>query len=73
MCELCRKTPCDTRCPNYVSPLAEHYCSICNEGIYTGEEYIKNDNGDYVHYECISGTRDLLNWLGINVCLMNEE
>ena len=58
MCELCRKTPCDTRCPNYVSPSTEYYCSICNEGIYTGEEYIKNDNGDYVHYECISGIRD---------------
>lgn len=73
MCELCRKTSCDTRCPNYVSPSTEYYCSICNEGIYTGEEYIKNDNGDYVHYECISGIRDLLNWLGINVCIMNEE
>lgn len=73
MCELCRKTPCDTRCPNYVSPFTEHYCSICNEGICTGEEYIKNDNGDYVHYECISGIRDLLNWLGINICIMNEE
>ena len=59
--------------PNYVSPSTEYYCSICNEGIYTGEEYIKNDNGDYVHYECISGIRDLLNWLGINVCIMNEE
>lgn len=68
MCELCRKTPCDTLCPNYVSPSTEY-----NEGIYTGEEYIKNDNGDYVHYECISGIRDLLNWLGINVCIMNEE
>lgn len=73
MCELCRKTPCDTHCPNYVSPQTEHYCSICNEGIYIGEEYIKNDNGDYIHYECISGIRDLLNWLGINVCIMNEE
>ena len=59
--------------PNYVSPSTEYYCSICNEGIYTGEEYIKNDNGDYVHYECISGIRDLLNLLGINVCIMNEE
>ena len=41
------------RCPLYESPKASHYCSICNEGIYDGEEYIENGCGEYAHWECV--------------------
>lgn len=54
----------DSRCPNYTPPKATHYCSSCGEGIYDGEEYIENINGEYRHYECFNGMRDLLEWLG---------
>ena len=41
------------QCPFYEPPKATHYCSICQEGIYNGEEYIENDDGEYVHRDCI--------------------
>ena len=55
------------RCPLYEPPKAIHYCSICNEGIYDGEEYIENDCGKYAHWECIDYGRDLAKWLGYEI------
>lgn len=72
-CEYCnRAIDHHPRCPNYVPPKASHYCSICGEGIYDGEEYIENDDGDYRHYDCFQGMRDLLDWLGYEVKTMEE-
>ena len=73
MCNVCRKNPCHPRCPNYEPPKAFHYCSICSEGILNGEEYIENDCGEYAHWECFSGTRDLSEWLGIEVKTMEDN
>lgn len=67
MCSICHQTPCDSRCPNYMPPKAAYYCSICGEGIYEGEEYIENNDGDYRHYDCFYGMRDLLEWLGYEI------
>ena len=53
MCSICGQTPCAARCPNYTPKNAKHYCSICEEGILDGEEYIENDNGEYRHYDCL--------------------
>ena len=72
MCEVCRSNPCLSRCPNYISPKANHYCSICNEGIYGGEEYIVNDNDDYAHWECVDYARDLAKFLGYDVKKMED-
>ena len=66
------KTPCSCHCPNYNPPKAEHICSLCDEGIYDGEEYIVNDNGDYRHCDCFYGIKDLLSWLGYEVQTMEE-
>ena len=51
------------RCPLYKPPKSTHYCSICEDPIENGEEYIENDIGEYAHYECFRGTKDLLKWL----------
>lgn len=73
VCEYCNRDMAHhPRCPNYVPPKASHYCSICGEGIYDGEEYIENDDWDYRHYDCFQGMRDLLNWLGYEVKTMEE-
>ena len=60
------------RCPLYESPKATHYCSICNEGILNGEEYIENDDGEYAHWDCIDYGRDLVKWLGYEIKEMEE-
>lgn len=73
-CEYCRfLTGHDPRCPNYVPPKTTHYCSICGEGIFDGEEYIVNPDGDYRHYDCFSGIVDLLEWLGFKIQVMEDE
>ena len=73
MCSICLQANCPPQCPNYVMPNAKHFCSICKEGIYDGEEYITNNDGDIRHYECFYGMRDLLEWLGYKINTMNEN
>lgn len=72
MCNLCRREPCHPRCPNYIPQKATRYCSVCGEGIYSGEEYIENLDSEYRHYDCFQGIRDLLDWLGYKVMTMEE-
>ena len=72
MCEICRKNPCDTRCPNYMPPKSTYYCSICKDPIENGEEYIENDIGEYAHWDCVDYGRDLARFLGYKIKTMEE-
>ena len=60
------------RCPLYEPSKSYHYCSICEEGIYDGEEYIENDCGEYAHWECVDYGRDLAKFLGYEIKTMEE-
>ena len=55
------------RCPLYIKPRAHYYCSICGDGIYNGDEYIVNDDYEYVHWECVDYARDLAKFLGYEI------
>ena len=73
-CEVCGKTgKHDFRCPDYISPKVLHYCSSCGNGIYNGEEYIENINGEFRHYDCFYELRELLEWLGYEVKTMEAD
>lgn len=73
-CEYCLKTSGHAyHCPNYIPPKAHHYCSFCEEGIYNGDEYLVNDDNEYRHLDCFYGTKDLLEWLGCEVKIMEDE
>lgn len=73
-CEYCNRIENHhPQCPLYTPPKLTHYCSICGEGIYEGDEYVVNDDGDYGHYECFYGIRDLLEWLGYEIKIMEGE
>ena len=74
MCEICLSTPCRKLCPNYTPVKTRHYCSVCNEGISNGEDYIQID-GLYAHLECVGNfeTRELLKWLDITVQEMEDD
>lgn len=63
----------NSRCPLYEFPKATHCCSVCGEGIYEGEEYLENDDGDYRHFDCFYDNRALLEWLGYSVKVMEDE
>ena len=73
-CEYCRRDFAhDSRCPLAPEPKFDHYCSSCGVGIYEGEEYIENDDGEYIHYDCPT-TRELVEFLGYKVkTLMGED
>lgn len=73
-CDICGKFDGhSTRCPKYVPPKAMFYCSACGEGIYPGEEYIENYCSEHKHYDCIYGMRDLIEWLGYEIKVMEDE
>lgn len=73
LCEICgRSVGHSYRCPNYTPPKASYYCSACGDEIYDGEEYIENLDGEYRHYECFYGMRDLLEWLGYKIKTMQN-
>lgn len=72
MCSICMQNPCHSRCPNYEPPMVIHYCSICGNGIHDGEEYIVNDDTEYAHFNCFYRMRDLLEWLGYKVEIMDD-
>ena len=57
----------DCRCPMYKSPTPLSYCSHCGEGIFEGEEYIENDEGEQAHWDCVSYGRDLVKFLGYEI------
>ena len=73
-CEYCGKyVTHHPRCPLYEPPKPTYCCSICNEGIYDGEEYIENDVGEYAHLECVDHVRDLVKFLGYEIKEMDSE
>ena len=72
LCKYCHKLEHPQGCPNYIPPKSTHYCSICDEGIYNGEEYIENDDGEYAHWDCIDYGRDLAKFLGYEIKEMEE-
>ena len=68
VCEYCQRVGNhDCRCPNYVFPKVDKYCSYCKNGIYSGDKYIENDNGEYIHAECSEDTEWFVNWLGYDI------
>lgn len=73
-CDLCGRINGHLEgCPNYEPPKVRHYCSSCGQGIYNGEEYVLNSDGEYRHYECFYGMRDMLEWLGCEIKTFEDD
>lgn len=74
-CDICgRIGGHHSMCPNYTPPKASRYCSICDNGIYDGEEYIENLDGEYAHYDCITDLsyRSMIEWLSGEIRTMED-
>ena len=39
MCNICKHSPCDPRCPNAPDPPTVYICSGCGEMIRDGDDY----------------------------------
>ncbi len=74
MCDVCGRTiGHDTRCPYYFYPPQSAYkCCYCDEPIIEYDKYIEN-NGEYIHVDCIPSSKWLLDWLHIEVKEMDRE
>lgn len=73
MCALCRKEPCDSRCPNAPEPKPIMICISCEEGIYSGNKYLALPNGEICE-SCVDSMRgrELLEYLGEELCVAHE-
>ena len=72
-CEYCHWTSGHpSSCPNAEETKSYGRCKLCGEGIYEGEEYIENDDGEYIHYDCPT-TRGLIEFLGYEVQTMRGD
>ncbi|MDO4306020.1 MAG: hypothetical protein Q4C77_04235 [Eubacteriales bacterium] len=54
MCALCRKEPCDSRCPNAPEPRVLYACINCGSEIVEGESYYDVDGEPWCE-ECMRG------------------
>ena len=43
MCDICRQSPCDSRCPNAPDPPVAYECIHCDAEIYEGDSYYDID------------------------------
>lgn len=73
-CEYCHwEIGHDFRCPNYEPQRQQYYCSVCNDTIQNGEEYIRNDDGKYAHWDCVYYGRELAKFLGYEIRTMEND
>lgn len=74
-CEYCGRTFTHaSRCPLYEPlTLSNVKCDYCGEHIADGEEYIENDDGCYLHYECVPTIQYLVEWIGYEVKTLDIE
>ena len=71
-CDVCGGTGGLHRygCPEgHSSEKPKAICCECSEGIYVDDEYIENEHGDVMHYDCSYNltTRQLIEWLGFEI------
>ena len=67
-CEYCNYlNGHSNRCPNYTEHISRYRCTYCNDLIRAGEEYVRNDNGEYIHKECIFDVDSIVKWLGYKI------
>ena len=66
MCDICLKSPCDTRCPNAPEPPEIFSCSRCAEPIREGERYAEDPDGRRLCEGCMDNmtTAEALSFTG---------
>lgn len=69
MCEICRRDPCDPRCPN-ADDTANFHCASCGEDIYVGDDdAVRDSEGNvFCNDECMLAYygRAYVDWTSID-------
>ena len=56
ICEICRRFPCDSRCPNAPEPVIVCECTLCGEAIREGDTFFQLGEFAYCE-ECVAWGR----------------
>lgn len=56
MCDVCRQTPCDPRCPYAPEPPIIHRCCSCENDIFEGDDYYDLDGEPWCE-DCVASSR----------------
>ena len=72
LCDLCLQNLCHPRYLNYSPTDTYIRCDRCGELIEVWEEYLENINGEIIHLGCVYSIRDLLDWFGENIKVMEK-
>ena len=74
MCAICRRSPCDPRCPNAPDPPTVYTCEECGEGILVGDEFAEIGDRQY-HIDCLESlsTRELLKMFDVETQFAEVE
>lgn len=76
MCSICRKYPCDSRCPN-AEIVMVYTCFNCGRAIFSGEECL--DLSDYQHgvicSDCLDemSSSDWMDVIGVGYQIARED
>ena len=62
MCDICRQSPCDPRCPNAPEPPSVFICSGCGDLIYDGDDYYEI-MGEQFCQNCIEDARRVAEYI----------
>lgn len=76
MCAVCRKNPCDSRCPNAEEPSPVYTCEWCKEqGMKSLLKKTENNEGSYGANEICNLIEDCManNWKGIIWKILEER
>lgn len=75
MCEICRKIPCDPRCPNAEQPKPVCQCDVCGGDLYVGDEYYEDArDGAKICRDCVINldVDEVLEMCGVEAKKMEE-
>lgn len=72
MCSICGHLYCPPGCPNYIMPNSDWYCIRCGLPILNGQDYLRNENGEFAHEDCINGFYDLAEFCGVTRGIKEE-
>jgi hypothetical protein len=61
ICKICRRIPCDSRCPNAPEPPTVYECTSCHGEIRVGDFAYVLDGFAYCE-ECVENSRKEVGW-----------
>ena len=53
--------------PYFIKDKTGYICCECKEYIQYGDDYVENENGEYIYANCIPSNNWIIGWLGYKI------